>query len=228
MAEPRGNILPFYFVADHSYSMAEEIHRLNEGLTALLEALRIESFAASKVRFGVIGFNNNAQIFLPLSDLRNVEQMPVLEAGFGTSYAAAFRLLAQQIPTDVLAMKAESYIVMRPVVFFLTDGYPDPREDWRQALDELLALRARPHILAFGIGDSDPAIIQQIATSPEYAHQQASGADTGRALTNFISALTQSVVSSGQVVGRTEDQGGPAGLQLEKPSGFIMIETDVI
>ena len=39
--EPRGNILPIYFVADESGSMGPDIAELNSGLQSLLNEIRM-------------------------------------------------------------------------------------------------------------------------------------------------------------------------------------------
>jgi uncharacterized protein YegL len=62
--EPRGTVLPIYFFADESMSMAPCISQLNNGLTSLLAALQQEPFAASKVRLSVIGFAEDAIAYL--------------------------------------------------------------------------------------------------------------------------------------------------------------------
>ena len=99
MTEPQGSILPIYFVADHSGSMGDLIDDLNQSIAELLETMRFESFAASKVRFTIIGFNEGSGVVLPMCDLRYVQeaQVPQFEA-YGCTSFAVFDLLTQQIP----------------------------------------------------------------------------------------------------------------------------------
>ena len=215
--EPQGTILPVYFVADESGSMMSNIAELNNGLMSLQDALQKESFAAAKVRFSVIGFSDNARTYLEPADLRSLPSMPTLQAGGMTSYAAAFNELARRISLDVPALKGQGFAVNRPSVFFLTDGQPNANDDWQNARTNLLAQHARPNILAFGIGESDAATIVEIATKPEYAFKAAQGTDTGKAISEFITSLTQSVIQSGQALAS-----GAAELQMEKPEGFSL------
>jgi len=225
MSEPKGNLLPIYFVADESGSMAGDINELNSGLVSLLDALQGEAMAASKVRFCIMGFADDAACYLEPADLREVEVMPSLRARGSTSYAAAFQALRAKIPQDVAALKADSYLVNRPAVFFLTDGEPNPGDGWELALAELLdpSFGPRPNILAFGIGDANASVIRQVATKGEYAFVTARGVDTGAAIVEFIKALTQSVISSGQALAS-----GTAELPVEKPEGFISLEVDTV
>lgn len=215
--EPLGNILPIYFVADESGSMAPNIGELNDGLLALQAALQGEPFAAAKVRFAVIGFSDKADTYLLPSDLRSLGAMPTLSARGWTSYAAAFNELAYRISVDVPSLKAQGFRVHRPAVFFLTDGLPNRNEDWRAARSNLLAQHAAPNIIAFGIGDADATTVSQLATKPEYAWIAERGVETGVAVSEFVMSLTQSVISSGQGLAA-----GAAELQLEKPDGFTL------
>ena len=226
MDEPAANVLPIYFVADESGSMANHIGELNAGLTSLLNKLQTEAMAASKVRFCIIGFADDAQCYLEPSDLREVEQMPQLTDRGSTSYAAAFGELYRRIPHDVAKLKSQNYRVNRPAVFFLTDGQPNTGDTWEGPYDDLTSPTFGPHpnILAFGIGDVQASTIKRLATRPEYAFIAAAGVDTGNAIAKFIKALTQSVINSGSALA-----GGQASqLPIEQPEGFLSLAVDEV
>ncbi|MCV7409233.1 hypothetical protein H7K44_06365 [Mycobacterium florentinum] len=193
--------------------MGHNIGDLNDGLASLHDALQRESFAAAKVRLSVIGFSDTAFTYLEPADLRFLQGMPVLTAQSLTSYAAAFDQLSYRISVDVPSLKAQGYTVHRPAVFFLTDGLPNGNEDWRAVRARLLAQPAAPNILAFGIGDADAATVSELATKPHFAFVAARGVDTGAAISEFLTSLTQSVISSGQALAS-----GSAELQFEKPA----------
>lgn len=221
--EPRGNILPIYFVADESGSMGPDIQEINNGLQSLLDEIRMNPFAAANVRFSVIGFDNMARLYLSNADMRNVEEMPTLAARMGTYFSTAFDLLNQQIPLDVADLKAEGYRVNRPAVFLLTDGYPMADDLWQDALTDLRNAPHHPNILTFGIGQADPQVIAQMASQNGYAFQAAQGADTGRMLSEFMASLTQSVISSGASVAS-----GTQTLVTEIPDDFCAITLDTL
>ena len=197
--------------------MGPYIGELNAGLTSLLGALQVESFAAAKVRFSVIGFADDARTYLPPTDLRSLTGLPVLEARGMTSYQSAFDQLGYRLSVDVPELKAQGYMVSRPAAFFLSDGAPNANEDWQSARTYLLSQPFRPNILAFGIGQADPGVILNVATDSQYAFMSDRGVDTGAALTEFIKSLTQSVISSGQAIAS-----GTASLQMERPAGFSL------
>lgn len=221
--EPKGNILPIYFVADESGSMHDDIDQLTEGLSSLLNEIHRQPFAAAAVRFSVIGFNNTANLYVELADLRDIESLGQLTAAGGTYFSTALDMLASLIPTHVERLKAEGYRVNRPTVFLLTDGYPMGDDEWEEALADLQALKARPNLLAFGIGDADPAVISQLASNPKYAFTAAEGASTGQVLAEFMTSLTQSVISSGNSIGSGQGQ-----IQPQIPEGFIPIDADEV
>ena len=65
-------------------------------------------------------------------------------------------------------------------------------------------------------------MVQELANPPHFAFVAARGVDTGAAISEFITSLTQSVISSGNAVAA-----GSAQLQFEKPEGFTLA-VDVI
>lgn len=221
VTEPKANILPVYFVADCSRSMAgEPISEVNRGLSSLLDTLQSEPMAAAKVRFCVIGFNDVPHCYLETADLRDIEVMPVLSPDGTTSYAAALEELYRRLPLDIGSLKRAGYVVNRPAVFFLSDGRPNPGDGWEDAYARLSAPGfPTPNILGFGVGDADPWTIRQIASKPEYAFTVAHGVDTGAAINEFVKALTKSVIASGRALAD-----GRAALPIAKPEGFISLE----
>lgn len=223
VSEPKATILPVYFVADESGSMYADIEDLNKGLESLLDALHGESMAAAKVRFCVIGFADDAVCYLEPSDLRQLDAMPQLSARGSTSYSKAFDELTARIPRDISALKAQNYVVNRPAVFFLSDGAPNGGDGWEAALQRLNGFAARPNLLAFGIGHADAEVIKQVASKPEYAFIAAASTDTGVAISKFITALTQSVINSGQALAS-----GQGTLQVEKPDNFVSLDVDPV
>ncbi|MGV0043630.1 vWA domain-containing protein [Mycobacterium colombiense] len=220
--EPEGSVLLVYFVADESGSMARNIGELNDGLVELQDALQRQPFAAARVRFSVIGFSDTAFTHLEAADLRSISWRPTLSAQGLTSYASAFNELGVRISEDYARFKQQGFGVLRPAVFFLTDGQPSPNDNWPAARTYLLNQRAWPNIIAFGIGNADAQIVRELATDDKYAFIAARGVDTGAALAEFITSLTQSVISSGQAVAA-----GHAELYIDRPEGFTLAIDEV-
>lgn len=214
------NILPFYLVCDESYSMeGENLDTVNETLVQLHFEIGVHPVVSDKTRFGVIGFSDTAQVIQPLADMSEIIQLPTLTARGVTSYAAAFRTLKSEIESDIAMLKGEGHRVFRPCAFFLSDGLPtDPLDVWICALQELIAEDnpLRPNILAFGIGQADADVIAQVGHTRAFTVQP--GVSPVVALKEFARALTQSIISSGQV-----DK--PQLVIPEVPVGFQVIDT---
>ncbi|HEY5515576.1 MAG TPA: hypothetical protein VIK12_05150 [Pengzhenrongella sp.] len=213
--EVKPRVLPIYFVADESGSMAEFVGMLKEGLTGLYDAMQGEPLAASKVRFSVIGFSDGVTEHLSLADLTEIERddMPRLGSFGSTSYLRLFEDLTTRIPRDLATLKGE-YEVFRPAVFFLTDGMPTS-EGWEAAYERVKALPAQPNVLAFGVRGADEGVLSRLASQPEWASITEEGADTGRALVAFMVALTRSVVLSARAIAAGESE-----LVVERPALF--------
>ncbi len=223
-----GQVLPIYFVGDESHSMAgDPIGAVNQGLVDLRDEVAKHPLIGKKVRFGIITFADTAQTRLELSELTEDLILPTLAPrGRGTSYSSALDALRQTIPGDVALLKGSGYQVHRPSVFFLSDGQPTEKEDrWRSRLDELRdpGFKERPNILAFGVGDADATVIQQVATAPRYAFMMAEGSSTAGAISEFAASMLNSMVSSAERLDRGEQT-----IEFEKPEGFVQLDAPLV
>jgi uncharacterized protein YegL len=223
-----GQVLPMYFVGDESHSMAgEPIAAVNQGLVDLRDEVAKHPLIGKKVRFGIITFADTAETRLELSELTEDLVLPRLSPrGRGTSYASALEALRQTIPADVALLKSSGYQVHRPSVFFLSDGQPtEKQEKWRARLEELKdpAFRERPNVLAFGVGDADPQVIRELATSPRYGFMMTDGASTAGAISEFATSMLNSMVASAERLDRGEQT-----IEFEKPEGFVQLDAPLI
>ena len=223
-----GQVLPMYFVGDESHSMAgDPIAAVNQGLIDLRDEVAKHPLIGKKVRFGIITFADTAETRLELSELSEDLVLPTLAPrGRGTSYASALEAVRQTIPADVALLKGSGYQVHRPSVFFLSDGQPtDKAERWRARLDELKdpGFRERPNVLAFGVGDADPAVIRELASSPRYGFMMTSGASTAGAIAEFAASMLNSMVASAERLDRGEQT-----IEFEKPEGFVQLDAPLV
>lgn len=214
-------ILPFYVVCDQSYSMADHLDALNDGLAQLHAAVGTDPVVADKTRFCLIGFSGTAEVLQPLCRPSDVLRLIGLTTQAATSFGSAFTLLRETIEHDVEQLKAQAHQVYRPAVFFLSDGHPTDPATWPAAYERLVDpdWAARPNIISFGIGDADAATIGRIGTFQAFMSQ--GGVSPADALHGFAYALTTSVVRSGS--------DGDAGLVLRVPAqvaGFTALRID--
>lgn len=223
-----GQVLPIYFVGDESHSMrGDPIAAVNQGLVDLRDEVAKHPLIGKKVRFGIITFADTAETRLELSELSEDLMLPTLSTrGRGTSYASAFEALRHTVPADVALLKVSGFQVHRPAVFFLSDGQPTDRESkWQERLAEVKdpSFRERPNILAFGVGDADPHVIQQLATSPAHAFMMREGVSTAGAIAEFAASMLGSMVSSAERLDRGEQT-----LEFEKPEGFVQLDAPLV
>ena len=216
-------ILPFYLVCDESYSMSgAPLDSMNDSMLELHKEIGSNPVVSDKTRFAIVGFSDDAEVLLELSDLSMVTSLPVLAPRGGTSFAAAFRLLRDTIEKDVRDLKAQGNVVYRPVVFFLTDGYPT--DEWTAEYGELTdgSNPVHPKILAFGIGDADDSVISKVATFRAFKADGTMSAAS--ALREFAVALTKSIVKSGSTA-------SSEGMTLQTPDeipGFTALSVDAV
>ncbi|MFF1871803.1 VWA domain-containing protein [Streptomyces sp. CB03911] len=215
-------ILPFYVMCDESGSMAADIGGLNQALTELHQEISTNPTISDKTRFALIGFSTEANELQQLVDLGDIDELPALEASGLTSFGNAFQTLHRSIERDVPALKAEGHDVYRPVVFFLSDGIPTDT-GWDQPYQQLLASKFRPHVIAFGIGSADRAVIAQVATFKAFM-QEEDGVSAAVALKEFAASLTRSIVRS--VSGATADGLGMSLQVDDHVPGFTSVSLD--
>lgn len=216
-------ILPFYLVADVSYSMTLQsspdkdspLKAANDMALVVKDALDESPLLKDKVRFCLIDFSDDARIQIPLCDLseRSVNELPTLEARGGTSYAAAFRLLRATIEADAAQMHADGHKLHRPAVFFLTDGEPtDLVAEWKAAFDHLVdpGFRGRPNFVPFGVAGATEATLKQLAYPPgrmrHYIAQ--SNQDAAGAIRSMAEILVGSIIASANSIATDSEAGG--------------------
>ena len=224
MTEPEGRVLPIYLVVDASGSMVDYFPTLQEGLASLREQMEESPAAAAAVRFSMILFGSKVETLMKIADFNEITSVPSFNNLGGTNFTIVFEELFRQIPLDVKILKAENYKVLRPAVFFLTDGYPNEGGDWNSAYNLLMSENntRRPNIISFGVGPADVDTVRAVASKPQYAFIAIEGANMGLALGEFMTALQRSVVSSGVNV----SSGG--GLLVADPKGFTRIDAEEI
>lgn len=203
-------VLPFYIICDESMSMeGEKLDAVNASLPGLHQAVSQDPIVNDKVRVGVISFSDTAEVLVPLTKLGDLKQMPGLVSKGGTSYTAAFTKAKTCIQTDVDNLKAQSFQVLRPVIFFISDGEPTST-DWPAAHASLIdpSFPYRPHILSFGVKGAVANTIRDVATeihrppSPPKRHAWLAddSIQAGAAVREVIHTLTRTIVNSGRSI----------------------------
>ena len=194
--------------------------QVNDSLKEFHVAIYGHPYACEMVRLSIIGFSDDAIEHLNLANVLDSKlKMPTLRARNGTSYAAVFSDLRTRIESDFTQLHNEGFAVVRPTVYFLSDGAPTDKEtEWREALKALKSeqFNARPNILSFGFNQAVASVILEIASHKEYAFIAEGGTDVGAALSKFFESLTRSVIQSSQAVAEGVEAPDP----ITKPDGY--------
>ncbi|SNY65269.1 vWA domain-containing protein [Paractinoplanes atraurantiacus] len=211
-------VLAFYVMVDVSQSMSYggALESANEIMPKVADAIDASPMLADIVRFGAMDFSDDARVVLRLGDLRNVPMIPKFTTRGRTSYAAAFRLLRQEIERDVVQLRQDNFRVYRPVVFMITDGEPtDEDGELEAAYKELTdpGFKARPNILVFGVGTAtkealDPWVYPKTGAKAMRSYVARAGVEPKTAIAKATEALLGSIVASAQSVDEAGQSGG--------------------
>jgi uncharacterized protein YegL len=219
VAEHAQLVLPFYVVADVSYSMTQAkdgvapIASLNALVPSIKDALDVNPLLRDKVRFALVDFSDDARVQIPLCDLATVDNaaIPQLAARGATSFAAAFETARVQIDSDYRQLKADGHKVHRPAVFFLTDGEPtDDEGAWRQAHAALVdpGFRPHPNIVPFGVAAARRDVLEAIAApAGQRVFVTDEGTDPAAAIRSMAELLIGSIIASANSI----SEAGSAG-----------------
>jgi uncharacterized protein YegL len=132
--------LPIYFLLDVSGSMrGEPVAAVNEGLNAIVTALRRDPMALETAWISVLVFDDTARELRPLTELTQFVP-PTLTVGTGlTALGAGLSLLADRLAQESERSRSRSGRKdWLPLVFILSDG--EPTDDWQVGLNRLRAI----------------------------------------------------------------------------------------
>jgi uncharacterized protein YegL len=201
-------VMPFYLICDVSSSMTRDMHSLNDGVSRLQRAIVAEPVVDDVAQISILTFSTAAHVALPLGQMSE-QAVPVLSAGGGTNYGAAFRCLADTITSDVAALRGQGYKTYRPCAFFLTDGEPGDR-DWHQTFTSTLTydrqtgqgMKAHPIFVPFGFRDAHEKVLGQLAYPPGRAKwYHTANTSVEAVLKEILDIIMKTVIQSGKSAG---------------------------
>jgi uncharacterized protein YegL len=222
----RVRCLPTYLLIDISSSMKPAEEMLNETLFDLYDELSLNPRVAEFAFVSILTFSTDTHVVLPMTDLQDLQALPRLTCGGVTDYGRAFDVLRQRIDIDVPLLLQQGRAVLRPVVFFLTDGVPTDREghqseNWRAQYQTLTdpSYKRRPHIVTFGFNAATPQILNAVATERGAAFLARHGQQNHEALRKIFTTLLNTLVASA----RDYDLRLPADIE-----GFVRVPQELI
>jgi uncharacterized protein YegL len=216
MSEIEGELFtlfPVFLLVDVSVSMTGgPIEALNAALPDLKKEMATNHMVGEIARISLITFADQWEEVLPLCDLATVD-IPLIEVQGGTNFAEAFRG-ARAVIERAMGGLPKGTPVYRPVVFFMSDGEHQAREEWQSALDQLRdrGWKFAPEVVAFGFGDARAETLQRIATRFAFLCKDN---DPIAQVREIMSALLKSIrTTSSSLQDPTQQQ----GLHLEAPA----------
>lgn len=161
----RPAVFPLCFLLDVSYSMAgPALDAVNTSLGEIKQAILDDPGAGEIARLTVVTFSDSAQTVLELTDLKDA-QLPYLTPQSNTNFAAGLRTARQALRSGISGLGRGARF-HRPVVFFVSDGEHNARDDWRAPFKELTGREDKygAEVVSFGFHDANRQVIQQLST----------------------------------------------------------------
>ncbi|HZO64489.1 MAG TPA: hypothetical protein VFB74_05765 [Kribbellaceae bacterium] len=221
-------VIPFYFVCDISAATASSITDLNAAVRYIQRDLTKDPAVDSRVAMCVIAFNDSACTVAPLAAPSKIVP-PQFTASGGRSYGAALREYHRTFERDRARLAATGAKILRPCVFFLTQGEPDDA-DYAEALRSLLGYdpttkhgnRAYPIIVAIGLGSVSPQRLAKLAY-PDFGDVAKRGrwflAEPGIAARQTLRSVADAICRSVRETVASAAEGSPRFIQPESISG---------
>jgi uncharacterized protein YegL len=206
-------VFPVFLLVDVSASMSGgPIEAINKALPEMQHEMRSNPTVGEIARIGLVTFSDESRVAIPLCDLADAH-LPELVVEGGTNFAEGFRGARQAIESGMTSLQ-KGTPVYRPVVFFMSDGAHQAREDWTPALKQLRDpnWKFAPEVVTFGMGDAQRESLQRIAT--RYAFM-AKDRDPVTQVREIMNALIGSIRTTSTSLADPSKQ---QGLHLDTPS----------
>lgn len=206
-------VFPVFLLVDVSASMAGgPIEAVNKALPDIQNEMRTNPMVGEIARVGLTTFSDESRVVIPLCDLADAH-LPELMVEGGTNFAAAFRGMRQAIETGMTSLP-KGTPVYRPVVFFMSDGAHQAREEWTEPLKKLRdsSWKFAPEVVSFGFGDSHQESLRKIATRFAFVAKDQDPVTQVREIMNAIIGSIRTTSTS------LADPSKAQGLYLDTPT----------
>lgn len=185
--------LPVYLVVDTSQSMQPHEALLNDTVENVFTMVGDSPRVAEFAHVSIITFNTAPHVVLEMTNIEDIEHLPVLACQGTTNYGKMFTTVKQRIDIDVNNLNRQGRAILRPAVFILTDGEPTDK-NWADSYSTMSNpdWKRRPHVISFGFGAADEAVLGRISNKAAY---RADGNEK-EAITSMLTTLLQTLVQS--------------------------------
>lgn len=222
---------PFVIACDCSLSM-----RHNGGLAALkswfpqlISQLQQHPRVTETAAMSVVTFSARAEVVHPLSYVGQLtaERIRFETHGAQTDFAPPMRLVDAEL-RKLSGLATRSY---PPIVFWLSDGHHNAGDgsEWRKARAQLIEAETERQatIVAFGMGEADIGLLQELASTPDLARRF--DQDAGHAIKAVLDVILRSTVE--MTVHRPQDDAKTVARSEEElaadDDGLIALDGDL-
>jgi uncharacterized protein YegL len=220
------NAVPGVLVLDTSWSMVDELGSVTTALNDFILGLRRSPLVAAQAHMAIVTFADTARTALEFCQIASpdVQVAGLTACGNGTNFRAAldetYRVLHDGLPALARARDGSRRQVMRPTIYFVSDGQPNlEAEAWPRSLARLDGERWRPNRFAFGFGDADRAVIRRIADEG-----CAYFADEGKTPLGVLQRILRIVLRSMVTISQAAATGGTRATPPPPEPGMIQID----
>ncbi|WP_266202751.1 TerY-C metal binding domain-containing protein [Pontibacter kalidii] len=154
--------LPIYFLIDISESMVgEPIQQVEEGLAAIIKALKTDPYAIETVWVSIIVFAGQSKTIVPLQEIISFYP-PKFPIGSGTSLSKGLGHLMYELRKNTVKTTLDQKGDWKPIVFLFTDGVPT--DDAQAAINEWRQNWQRSsNMIAISFGnEADTKVLSQL------------------------------------------------------------------
>lgn len=209
--------LPIYFLIDISESMVgEPIQQVEEGLAAIIQALKTDPNAIETVWVSILVFAGQPKTLVPLQEIINFYP-PKFPIGSGTSLSKGLGHLMFELRKNIVKTTAEQKGDWKPIVFLFTDGVPT--DDSKNAIVEWKNNWSRTtNLIAVSIGnETDDYLLKELTENILHFKNADSSA-----YKHFFKWVTDSIKTSSVSVEKNS-----SGFELAGLDGNIISKIDL-
>jgi uncharacterized protein YegL len=135
--------LPVYLLIDSSGSMnGEPIQSVNEGLRAMMSALRQDPYALETVLLSVITFDREVKEIFPLTPVEKIQLEDIIPPRSGpTHLGEALEYMLNRYGKDIKRRERGNKGNFSPMLFIMTDGKPSDLQLFEEMTERIRGFR---------------------------------------------------------------------------------------
>lgn len=181
--------LPVILLLDVSGSMSceDRIGSLNTAVQEMIESFKNNNQKEVNIALSVITFGGNANIQLPLCDVKDIVFTKTFQANGDTPLGAALRI-AKKMVEDKELIRSRDY---RPTIVLASDG--GPNDEWRSVMTDFISngRSSKCDRWSLAIGESaDENMLKEFLAGTE---NQLLHANDANQLINFFKLISMSI-----------------------------------